>query len=77
MNRTILALTVAVSCGARVPSQMEKRDLALYERQQFLAADPAKDTMAPDLVLADLDGRLRALSSYRGRVVVLIKAGFT
>jgi hypothetical protein len=33
--------------------------------------------MAPDLVLTGLDGTVRALSSWRGRVVVVIKAGFT
>ncbi len=62
---------------ATASAQMEKRDSQLYDRQQFLAADPAVDTVAPDLVLTDLDGRLQALSSYRGRVVVLIKGGFT
>jgi len=62
---------------ATAHAQMEKRDARLYDRQQFLAADPAVGKLAPDLVLADLDGRLQALSSYRGRIVVLIKAGFT
>jgi len=73
---TIPIATVAVLLAA-VPAQMEKRDGKLYERQQFLAADPAIDTEAPDLVLTDLEGRLQALSSYRGRVLVLIKGGFT
>jgi hypothetical protein len=58
-------------------AQMEKRDLELYQRQQFRAAAPAVDSIAPDLVLTALDGRLQALSSYRGRIVVLIKGGFT
>lgn len=66
----------AVLCVAAA-AQMEKRDSELYDRQQFLAAEPAAGTMAPDLVLHDLDGRPMALSSCRGRIVVLIKGGFT
>lgn len=62
---------------ATLPAQMEKRDRELYDRAAFLAAAPALGSVAPDLVLADLDGRLHALSSYRGRVLVLIKGGFT
>ena len=76
MNRlTIHAATTLLLATAA--AQMEKRDSELYDRQQFLAAAPAIGTEAPDLVLTDLDGRLQALSSYRGRVVVLIKGGFT
>lgn len=62
---------------APLPAQMEKRDSELYDRAAFLAAAPAQGSMAADLVLADLEGRLHALSSYRGRVLVLIKGGFT
>lgn len=60
-----------------VIAQMEKRDAALYDRQRFLAEAPAVASEAPDLVLTDLDGRVHALSAWRGRVVVMIKAGFT
>ena len=58
-------------------AQMEKRDDALYARAAFEAAAPALGTPAPDLVLPDLDGRPWALSSQRGRIVVLIKGGYT
>lgn len=77
MNGLATGIAAMTLLAAAATAQMEKRDMELYQRQQFLAADPAIDTMAPELVLTDLDGRLQALSSYRGRVVVLIKAGFT
>lgn len=57
--------------------QMEKRAEDLYDPAQFRAAAPAVGTMAPDLVLTGLDGTVRSLSAWRGRVVVVIKAGFT
>lgn len=76
MNAYALPLAVTLlACGAA--AQMEKRAEELYDRTQFLAADPAVDTLAPDLVLFDLDGRPQALSAWRGRIVVVIKAGFT
>jgi hypothetical protein len=77
MNRPTAILVASALLPAVAPAQMEKREDELYARKQFLAAEPAVDSLAPDIVLTDLDGRLQALSSYRGRVVVLIKAGFT
>jgi len=68
---------LALSLLTTLPAQMELRDAVSYERRQFLITAPAVGTMAPDLVLTDLDGELHALSAWRGRVVVLIKAGFT
>ena len=69
----MLAVVLSVAASA----QMEKRDRELYDADVFRAAAPAVGSVAPDLVLADLDGRLHALSSYRGRVLVLIKGGYT
>lgn len=74
ITRSLFA--VALLTGA-LAAQMEKRADELYDRAQFRAAAPADGTMAPELVLTDLDGRLHALSAWRGRVVVVIKAGFT
>lgn len=81
MNRDLRSLapwllTLGIS-GAALTAQMEKRAEDLYDRAAFRADAPAVGTMAPDLVLSDLDGRLQALSALRGRVVVIIKAGFT
>lgn len=67
----------ALLLASPIVAQMEKRRDELYDRAQFLAAAPAVNSLAPDLVLTDLDGRLHALSQWRGRVVVVIKAGFT
>jgi hypothetical protein len=75
MNMRIPLTTLLL--GAAMTAQMEKRENDLYQRAQFLAVAPTLDSMAPDLVLTDLEGRLQALSSYRGRVLVLIKGAFT
>lgn len=76
MNRHTLPLAVTLLATAAA-AQMEKRAAELYDRREFLAAEPAVDTLAPELVLTDLDGRPQALTAWRGRVVVVIKAGFT
>lgn len=69
---------LALSLLLRAPSaQMELRQEELYERGRFLAAAPAVGSEAPELVLTDLDGRMQALSSWRGRYVVVVKGGFT
>lgn len=58
-------------------AQMEKRDDALYARVEFERSKPALGSMAPELVLPDLAGRPWALSALRGRIVILIKGGYT
>lgn len=70
-------LAAALLLAAVSLAQMEKRAAGLYEAARFAAAAPAIGSLAPDLVLSDLDGRPHALSSWRGRIVVLIKGGFT
>lgn len=77
MTHPIRCLCAALLPFAAATAQMEKRDQELYERDRFLRAEPAQGTVAPDLVLTALDGSLHALSSWRGRVVVVIKGGFT
>ena len=75
-TRLFVPFVFSLLAGA-ASAQMEKRAEELYDRAQFRAAAPAVGTMAPDLVLTGLDGTVRSLSSWRGRVVVVIKAGFT
>lgn len=79
MNTHTLSLGVAALCllASAAATQMELRVGELYERDRFLSAHPAVGTMAPDLVLTDLEGRMQALSSLRGRFVVVVKGGFT
>jgi len=68
------AITVLSSLAL---GQMEKRNDALYKPSTFENTAPAVGTPAPDLVLPDLDGRPWALSALEGRIVVLIKGGYT
>lgn len=77
MNRLRLPLLVPFGLCTALAAQTEKRDVEFFERREFHAQAPAVGTLAPDLVLVSLEGRPVALSSLRGRVVVLIKAGFT
>jgi hypothetical protein len=57
-------------------AQMEKRDDELYGKA-FSATNPVIGAQVPDLVLCDLDGRPRALSTLKGSTVVIVKCGFT
>jgi hypothetical protein len=77
MTMRMLTWTLCAVLAPLATAQMEKRDRELYDRERFLAEAPAVGTLAPELALTDLDGRPHRLSEYRGRVVVLIKAGFT
>ena len=77
MKRLLHLVTAGTLLAAFTTAQMEKRDDELYARQAFLAAAPAVGTAAPELLLTDLDGKQCKLSAWRGRVVVLIKGGFT
>ena len=70
------AATLTILCSL-APAQMEKRDDALYAREAFERSAPALGGASPELVLPDLEGRPWALSAVRGRIVVLIKGGYT
>jgi hypothetical protein len=75
MNHKTIA--VIASLCTLATAQMEKRDDALYARAEFERAAPPLGSRAPDLVLADVDGRPWALSAQKGRIVILIKGGYT
>lgn len=57
--------------------QMEIRSSEQYDAAQFEKSHPAVGTAAPDIQLQTLDGESVLLSSFRGKNVVLIKAGYT
>ena len=68
---------IAALAAAPLAAQMEKRDTALYSKAALLSTNPAVGEVAPDITLVDVDGRPWALSSFKGRTVVLIKGGYT
>lgn len=76
MARIGWALGAALLC-ASAAAQMEKRAAELYDAEAFAAAEPRVGAVAPDMVLRGLDGREVALSDYRGKTVVVVKAGYT
>ena len=56
---------------------MEIRDSEEYAAKKFAESKPAVGTKAPDLKLKSLEGETVSLSSYQGKNVVVIKAGYT
>lgn len=75
MLKYILATLLLAAVGAF--GQMEIRSTDLYDADNFRAAAPAVGTRAADLTFADLDGRMWSLASFRGKVLVLMKGGYT
>lgn len=58
-------------------AQMEKRQWELYDSAAFAKAKPAVGTAAPNLELTTLDGKRTKLADYRGKILVVIKGGYT
>ena len=58
-------------------AQMGLRENDLFSPNRFANAGPAIGTKAPELDLTDLNGKKVSLKSYRGKVVVLVKGGYT
>lgn len=63
--------------AAALPAQMELRVSGNYDVETFRKAVPALGSVAPDLVLHDLDGRPWSLGQQLGSFVVLVKGSFT
>jgi len=63
--------------GSFAAQQMEIRRSEQYDQDQFEKSKPAIGTLAPDIKLKTLDGKAVSLSSYRGKNIVVIKAGYT
>ena len=59
------------------PQQMELRESESYDEETFATSKPAVGSAAPDMTLKTLDGKPVNLSSYRGKNIVVIKAGYT
>jgi len=85
MKRKTLVLSVAVlvsvCCCTALSSakqvQMEIRKSEEFDPAVFAKSKPAVGEMAPDIQLRSLDGRAVALSSFRGKNIVVVKAGYT
>ena len=75
-----LITIVLISCNATLnakQAQMEIRKSEEYDAQVFNKSKPAVGEVAPDLLLHSLDGKEVALSSFRGKNIVVVKAGYT
>ncbi len=57
--------------------QMEMRRAGQYDQRTFEKSKPAVGELAPDIRLKTLDGQAVQLSAYRGKNIVVIKAGYT
>ena len=63
--------------AAPVPQQMELRESEKYNEENFKKSKPAVGSLAPNMELKTLAGKTIALDSYRGKNIVVIKAGYT
>ena len=79
INSHIVATSLAAFCIAvtTVNAQMGLRENELFSPRAFASAGPAIGSVAPKLDLTDLAGKPVTLDSYRGKVVVLVKGGYT
>jgi cytochrome oxidase Cu insertion factor (SCO1/SenC/PrrC family) len=73
----VAAFVVAVAAAPGARAQMEKRDAYSYDPVAFAREKPALGERAPELALADLDGRPVRLDDFLGRTVLVVKGGFT
>jgi len=74
----ILTGRVSVVTAIQAPApQMEIRKNEEYSAEQFANSKPAVGEAAPDMELKTLAGEAVKLSSFRGKNVVVIKAGYT
>lgn len=73
----IIVACVCVSGSAIAFQQMELRKFEQYAQQAFEKSKPAIGETAPEIELKTLDGKPVKLSSYRGKHIVVVKAGYT
>ena len=75
----VFALLVApsIASAAPLPQQMELRKMEEYNEANFRKSKPEVGSIAPNMELKTLDGKTVSLKSYRGKNIVVIKAGYT
>ena len=75
-----LLVASAILLGASsfaVAQQMELRENEKYDVAAFEKSKPAVGELAPNMELKTLAGQSVSLNSYRGKNIVVIKAGYT
>lgn len=79
VNANLVATCLATLgiAATTASAQMDVRENELFASEAFDNAGPAIGSVAPELDLKDLAGNPVTLESYRGQVVVLVKAGYT
>lgn len=84
MKRRIVKTKIAALClaicsiaASRASGQMGLRENELFGPLAFSSAGPTIGAPAPKLDLKDLAGNSVGLESYRGKIVVLVKGGYT
>ena len=70
-------LTPTITYAVPTPQQMELRKSEEYNTEKFKNSKPAVGSLAPNMELRTLDGKTVSLDSYRGKNIVVIKAGYT
>ena len=70
-------LTPSITYAVPTPQQMEVRKSEEYHPEKFKKSKPAVGTLAPNMELKTLGGETVSLDSYRGKNIVVIKAGYT
>ena len=73
----ILVIICSAKCSFAKQAQMEIRKSEEFDPIAFAESKPAVGEMAPDLQLQTLDGETVSLSSFRGKNIVIVKAGYT
>lgn len=76
----VLAAIFLIGCASSATAtqaQMEIRSAEEYSAEQFAQSKPAIGDVAPDMELRTLEGQPVRLSSFRGKNLVVIKAGYT
>jgi len=73
----ILVIFCAATFLIAKQAQMEIRKSEEFDPVAFAKSKPAVGELAPDLQLQTLDGEAVSLSSFRGKNIVVVKAGYT
>jgi len=77
LGLSVTSTSLMVVSHSAFAQQMELRENEKYDAKAFAQAKPAVGEMAPNMKLKTFEGKEVALDSYRGKNIVVIKAGYT